>query len=407
MKVEMRTWTLHGRALVAAMCIGQLGNLLPHVTVPAIMAQSLMPLWGLSATEAGVMASAFPVGYMLAVPFLTTLTDRFDARLVLMGGSALSGLATVAFGIFADGLSSAILIWGIAGIGFAGAYMPGLKALTDRLPTGDTSRSVTLYTASFSVGVGLSFLVAQLVEERFGWRAAFYATGTGPLVMLAVCIGLVPRKPPPAHTHLLDFSPVLQNRAALGYILGYGAHCFELYGMRTWIVAFWSFVIARNDGEAPLGAVSVSVIVTLLSLPASVFGNEAALRYGRHLAITGIMIASAAVGLAIGWNASASPLFLLPLVLIYGLTVPADSGALTSGTSASAVSTHRGATLALHSTVGFGLSALGAWGAGVALDAAGGPGDSSAWFAVFALLAIGILIGPLALWWSKRQGQMA
>jgi transposase InsO family protein len=50
------------------MCIGQLGNLLPHVTVPAIMAQSLMPLWGLSATEAGAMASAFAVGYMLAPP---------------------------------------------------------------------------------------------------------------------------------------------------------------------------------------------------------------------------------------------------------------------------------------------------------------------------------------------------
>jgi hypothetical protein len=53
--------------------------------------------------------------------------------------------------------------------------------------------------------------------------------------------------------------------------------------------------------------------------------------------------------------------------------VPADSGALTSGTTASATPMYRGATLALHSTVGFGLSALGGWGAGVALDAAGGP----------------------------------
>jgi hypothetical protein len=66
--------------------------------------------------------------------------------------------------------------------------MPGLKALTDRLPTGDTSRSVTLYTASFSVGVGLSFLVAQLVEERFGWRAAFYVTGTGPNGFVSDCL---------------------------------------------------------------------------------------------------------------------------------------------------------------------------------------------------------------------------
>jgi MFS family permease len=310
------------------------------------MVQSLMPLWGLNATEAGVMASGLAVGYMLAVPFLATLTDRIDARFVLAAGSVLSGIATICFGIFADGLLSATLIWAVAGIGFAGAYMPGLKALTDRLPTGDTSRSVTLYTASFSVGVGLSFLVAQLVAEKFGWRAAFYVTGAGPFLMVLVCIGLAPCKPLPRHGHLLDFAPVLRNRAALGYILGYGAHCFELYGMRTWIVAFWTFVMEQNSGMAPLGAVSVSVIVTLLSLPASVLGNEAALRYGRHRAITIVMLASAVVALVIGFNTRASPLFLLPLVFLYGLTVPADSGALTSGTSASATATHRGATLA-------------------------------------------------------------
>ena len=62
---------LQGRALVAAMCLGQVGNLLPHVVVPAIMAQHLMPLWGLSATQAGLMASAYAFGYMLAVPVLT------------------------------------------------------------------------------------------------------------------------------------------------------------------------------------------------------------------------------------------------------------------------------------------------------------------------------------------------
>src|SRR5215470_9936814 len=242
------------------MCMGQLGSLLPHVVVPAIMAQHLMPLWDLSASQAGLMASSYAFGYMLAVPVLTTLTDRVDARLILMAGSGLSGVATVLFGVLADGLWSATLIWGIAGVGFAGAYMPGLKALADRLPPGDTSRSVTLYTASFSVGVGLSFLVAQLAADHFGWRAAFYVTGVGPAIMLGVCFGLAPHKPPPAQGHLLDFRPVLHNRAALGYILGYGAHCFELYGMRTWLVAFWTFVVAQNDGSALLGPVTVSVV---------------------------------------------------------------------------------------------------------------------------------------------------
>src|SRR3989442_457853 len=271
---------LTGRALVAAMCLGQVGSLLPHVVVPAIMAQHLMPLWHLSAAQAGLMASAYAFGYMLA----------------------------------------------------------------------------------------------------------FSVTSAGAFIMVGVCLWPAQCKPAPAPGHLLDFRPVLRNRPALGYILGYGAHCFELYGMRTWIVAFWAFVVAQSDDGAFVGPITVSVIVTLLSLPASVLGNEAALRFGRHRAITAVMVASAAVALAIGLNVGSSPLLLLALVLTYGFTIPADSGALTSGTTASATPAYRGATLALHSTVGFGLSALGGWGAGVALDAAGGPGQPAGWSALLARL---------------------
>jgi predicted MFS family arabinose efflux permease len=395
--------TLHGRTLVTAMCIAQVCNLLPHVVVPAIMAQHLMPLWHLSAAQAGLMASAYAFGYMLAVPVLTALTDRFDARGILLAGSAVSGLATIAFGLFADGLLSASLIWAVAGAGFGGAYMPGLKALTDRLPPGDASRSVTLYTSSFSVGVGLSFLVSQLVADFYGWRTAFFVTGVAPVAMVVVCLMLAPFKPQPSGGHPLDFRPVFRNRAALGYIFGYGAHCFELYGMRTWIVAFWTFVAARNAGDVLLGPIAISVLVTVLSLPASVLGNEASIRFGRHRAIAVIMLASAAVAVAIGLSATLSPLILLLLVLLYGFTVPGDSGSLTSGMSQSAVAANRGATMALHSTVGFGASALGAWGTGVAIDAAGGPASATGWFAAFALLAAGVLLGPIALRWSKKS----
>ena len=85
------------------MCLGQVGNLLPHVVVPAIMAQHLMPLWGLSATQAGLMASAYTFGYMVAVPILTTLTDRLDAASSCprLGGTRARDHA---FGLFADGL---------------------------------------------------------------------------------------------------------------------------------------------------------------------------------------------------------------------------------------------------------------------------------------------------------------
>ena len=393
---------LTDRSLVFAMCLGQIGNLLPHVAVPAVMPQHLMPLWSLSGSEAGMMASAFAFGYMLAVPLLTTLTDRIDARGILLVGSAVTALATLMFGWLAQGLWSATAIWGLVGIGFAGAYMPGLKALTDRLPPGDVSRSVTLYTSSFSLGVGLSFLVCQLVADRFGWRTAFLVTGLGPLIMVAVCLLMPAMKPKPSARKLLDFGPVLKNRPAMGYVLGYGAHCFELYGIRTWVVAFWAFVAARHPHALPFGPVAVSVVFALLAMPASIFGNEAALRFGRHRALNVLMVASAAVAVAIGLSVQASPILLLLLLLLYGLTVPADSGALTSGMAMSAEASHRGATMAMHSTVGFGLSAVGAWAAGAMLDLAGGPASASGWSAVFALLAAAIILGPVALWWSRR-----
>jgi len=385
------------------MCVGQLGSLLPHVVVPSILAAFLIPEWHLSGAQAGLLAGSGAAGYMLAVPFLAALTDRIDARKILIAGSALSAFGTLLFGMFATGLWSGSLFNAIAGVGFAGAYMPGLKALTDRLAPGDSSRAITLYTSSFSLGVGLSFLVSQLVAEAWGWRNAFFVTAAGPLVMLTVCLLLQPVEPKPVAGRLLDFAPVLHNRKAMGFVLGYGAHCFELYGIRTWIVAFWTFVAARNAGASILTPIVVSVVFSLLAMPASILGNEFALRFGRHRAITVVMFASAAVALLIGVFADSSPWLLLPLMLLYALTVPADSGALTSGMSMAADPQYRGATMAMHSTVGFSLSALGAWAIGVALDATGGPQNSTAWMAAFSVLAAGILLGPLALFWSRKE----
>jgi len=159
--------SFEGRSVIVAMCVGQLGSLLPHVVVPSILAAFLIPEWHLSGAQAGLLAGSGAAGYMLTVPVLATLTDRIDARKILIAGSALSALGTLLFGIFASGLWSGALFNAVAGVGFAGAYMPGLKALTDRLAPGDSSRAITLYTSSFSFGVGLSFLISQLVAESW------------------------------------------------------------------------------------------------------------------------------------------------------------------------------------------------------------------------------------------------
>jgi predicted MFS family arabinose efflux permease len=388
---------LQGKVLVWAMCLGQVGNLLPHVVVPAVMVQYLMPLWGMSNSQAGLLAAAYAAGYMVAVPLLSALTDRYDARRILLVGSMCSALSTLAFAIFASSGLTGMLFWGLAGASFAGAYMPGLRALTDRLSAQETSRSITLYTSSYTVGVGFSFLLSQLIADTWGWRWSFGVTGLGPLIMVLVALKMLPVPPVFTGASLLDVRPVLRNRPAMAYILSYGAHCFELYGFRTWIVAFWTFVIAHHQGTSLPEPVTVSFWASLLAMPASIIGNELSLRFGRQRAISWIQGASALTAVAIGCCAGSSAWLLLVLIFLYAITVPADSGSLTAGMMSHAQPQFKGLTLAMHSTVGFGLSALSGWAVGLALDWQGGAQAPQAWLAAFGILAAGVLLGPLAL----------
>ena len=114
---------------------------------------------------------------------------------------------------------------------------------------------------------------------------------------------------------------------------------------------------------ALLDPMAVSVIAAVLAMPSSIIGNEAAIRFGRHRAIVLFMSIAGIVAVLIGAaTATAAPVVLLALLFVYAIAIPADSGALTSGMTLSAQPEYRGATMAMHSTIGFGLSAAGGLG---------------------------------------------
>ena len=68
----------------------------------AVTLTTLQNQWGLSNFEAGLIASAYFLGYIFVVPLATVLTDRVDARKIyLIGG--LSGIAgLLGMGLFAS-----------------------------------------------------------------------------------------------------------------------------------------------------------------------------------------------------------------------------------------------------------------------------------------------------------------
>ena len=87
---------------------------------------------------------------------------------------------------------------------------------------------------------------------------------------------------------------------------------------------------------------------------------------------------------------------LLAIGALYALFVTADSASLTAGAVASARPGQSGATMALHSLLGFAAASLGPLVFGLALDI-GGDNTAGAWFGGFAILALGVSCGPLIL----------
>jgi len=397
-----RRGELRGWPLVALLCATQVLNMLDNATFPALI-PVFQPLWGLSGTEAGWVSGIYYAGYAAAVPLLVTITDRFDARTIYVACCLGGGVAALAFAFLAEGLWSAMALRALGGVSLAGTYMVGVKLLTDRLDEHRRGRAVAIYTAFFGIGASLSVLVAGEVEVRAGWAAAFVAGGLGAVAAFALVLFFVrPLAAAPAaphHAHLFDFRPVLRNRPAMAYTLGYAAHIWELFGFRAWLVAFLVFVFAQQPDLAagPWTPTQVATVILLLGMPASIAGNEIATRFGRRRSVTAFMIASGGIALVLGFL-TAAPLWLLAVLLaIYGSVIMADSGALTAGTVIAATPERRGATMALHSLSGFGVGFVSPLAFGVVLDLGGGTGSGLAWGLAFALMGLGVLTGPLVL----------
>jgi MFS family permease len=389
-------------ALCAAEVLGMVGISAFAALLPAFAAE-----WRLTNTEAGWISGIYYAGYVVAVPLLTSLTDRVDARRIYLASTAAGGVAALGFALFADGFWSALLWRTFAGVGLAGTYMPGLKALTDRVGGPILTRGLGFYTGSFSIGLSLSFLIAGEIDVWLGWRWAFGAAALGSVsALLLASLALGPHPPEPAagpRPHLLDFRPVLRNRAAMAYAIAYGAHCWELFGLRAWIVAFLAFVLARQADSGPaLSATVVATLGSLVGLPASLFGNELCLRFGRRRVLVAAMLISAAAACGIGFAGGLGYGAVAALMIVYGGLVMVDSASLTAGTVGAAAPGQRGATMAVHSSIGFLGAFVGPIVFGAVLDLAGGGASVVAWGLAFASLGAAVAFGPAALWRLSR-----
>jgi MFS family permease len=148
----------------------------------------LAPEFGLNNSQAGLVSGIVLGGYMAGVPILGPLTDRIDARRVYGVAALLAASGALGFSLVAHGFWSAFLCQALIGVGLAGTYIPGMKALTDRLEGPLQSRGAAIYGAMFGLGASVSLLLAGAIAEAFGWRNAFLVASAGPVGAAAIML---------------------------------------------------------------------------------------------------------------------------------------------------------------------------------------------------------------------------
>lgn len=393
--------------LVVLVCAAQVLVQIGAFTWPALL-PGFIERWSLTNSQAGWITGIFYASYTLSVPVLVTLTDRVDPRVVYLSGVGLTIISHLGFAAVADGFWGAAAARVVGGIGWAGTYMTGLKLLADRVDLRLMSRAVAGHAASLGISGALSFVFAGTIASWLGWRTAFMSAAA-----CAVCAWLIVflvgpssvRKPQAATDkgRLFDFRPVLRNRSAMAYAIAYCAHTWELNALRGWAVAFLAYIAAHSNETHPwIAPTAIATAIGLVGTWASVSGNELSIRLGRQRLVRLSMAGSICCAAVIGFLAPANYVFACGLVLLYGFVVWLDSSSLTAGAAGAAEAHRRGATLALHSMLGYAGGFLGPLAIGWTLDLAGGMSPFG-WGLAFLHVAIVMLIGRLCFNYLRPQ----
>ena len=369
----------------------------------------LQHLWGLSNFSVGWVSGAYFMGYVLATPVLVGLTDRYDAKYIYIFSTLIATVGAFGFALTAQGFWSAAFCWGLVGAGLAGTYMPGLQILNARLEDEYRLRLLPYYTSAFGVGTGLSFFIMGWLYSYADWQSAFIYAGVGSLLTGLLVSVLIRPQPVTSendalHRHPFDFRPAFRNSAAMRYILSYGSHNFELFAFRGWLFAY--FIFAAGYYEVQLSAEWLSGLISIMAfvgMVASVYGAKLCLSYGRAKVISRFGLASFIMAILFSLSGHVSFAFVLLCAAAYNITIMLDSASLTAGTVSKANVKDRGATLAVHTMIGFCGSAAGAPATGLVLDLSGGQTSLIAWSAT--LICMGL--GSALVWLILRRNKLS
>ena len=364
--------------------------------------------WNMTAGQAGLIQSAYHVGFLVSLFAVGFLSDHYGARRTYLAGSIAAAASALLFAFFADGFASALLLYGLTGLCSGSSYTPGLAIVSEHFAGRGQGRAMGFYLAAASLGYALALLIASAMIPFAGWRGAFIATALGPVAGMALGFWTLRDTPnvvhplPEEHAGRGALREVLRNRPAMLTIWGYTFHAWELLGLWAWLPAFLAVAAAAGGGmsleAASLGA-TLSALTYLVAVAGSIAGGSLSDRWGRTAVILLLSCLSLACSFSFGWMLGLPLWLVVAVAVLYNCFGVADSSIHSTALTEQIHPRYLGAAYSLRSVLGFGAGAVAPWVFGLALDWGRGPPLESeyvAWGLAWMSLGLGGLLGPVA-----------
>lgn len=351
---------------------------------------------GFSGTEAGIVYSAYFVGYVIAILPAGIIVDRRSARRLIGFTAVGTGVFSVAFAVLTTGVITGSVFRLLAGACFAGVYVPGIRLLTDWFEAADRGRAIGIYVGVLSLGSGGAYPLTAGVASISDWRFALAATSSLALPAGWAVLRLASDYPGTVGRKVSFDLSMFTERRYLYVTTAYAGHNWELFGVQNWIVAFLvatPAVAATGSPTVTAGLLAGTLVV--LGAPGNAIGGWLSDRLGRIRTSGAALAGSGGLTLALGIIEWTTVILLGGMILVYGVVLAADSAPLSTAMTELADDDQVGTALAGQSLLGFIPGMISPVVFGAALDLSG--------FALaFGTLAAGVIVALGALWLLRR-----